>query len=64
MKKFIILRSQKQEDRQAALDLVTSSGGRQVEIHPLGTLVECSEEIAEALDLTPAIGFVNLYSRS
>ena len=55
MARYLIARGTKQSDRQAALELVKSEGGQQIEIHPLGTIVECSADIAEALELVPIL---------
>ena len=55
MAKYIINRGIKRTDRQAALDLIKADGGQLVEIHPLGTIVECTPEMAEALELVPIV---------
>lgn len=51
MAKYIIPRGIAQSDRQAALDLVKDEGGKVVELGALGTIVECSPDIGEALNL-------------
>jgi len=61
MARFLILRTTPQAERKIVLDLVKEGGGRQVEPqHPLGTVVECTMDIADALELMPVVDVTNI----